>query len=94
MERIKFDQLGSLGKMNYLKTPAEFGFLESGYFHVDDCEGDHHFYYRYLVNGDTWEMLADDVYMLSKMTFDEREKFLTEHYGPSPADKFRIYGNE
>lgn len=78
MERIKFDQLGSLGKMNYLKAPAEFGFLESGYFHVDDCDGDHHYYYRYVVNGIICEMLEDDVHELHAMSFQERENRLQE----------------
>ena len=91
MERITFDKLGSRGRSNFLNigrkghefsmvNPA-FIFLESGYFHVDDCEGDHHFYYRYLVNGQIIEMLEDDVHTLSKMTLDEREKFLAEHCG-------------
>lgn len=74
MERIKFDQLGFLGKMNYLKVPTDWGFLESGYFHVDD--GDHHFYYRYVINGEIWEMLEDDGHRLYKMNPSERASYL------------------
>lgn len=78
MEKLTFNDLGSQGKMNFTNCDKGFGFLEAGYFHVDDCEGDHHYYYRYIVNGIICEMLEDEVHELHAMSFQERETRLHE----------------
>lgn len=78
MEKLSFDDLRSHGMMNFTNCDKCFGFLEAGYFHVDDCEGDHHYYYRYIVNGIICEMLEDEVHELHAMSFQERETRLHE----------------
>ena len=76
MEKLSFNDLGSKGRMNFTDCDKGFGFLEAGYFHVDDCKGDNHYYYRYIVNGIICEMLEDDVHELYSMSFQERENRL------------------
>ena len=65
MERISPEKLYKTGRKNYERSEKTgTHFLEAGYFHVEDCEGDHHYYYRYLINGEVWEMLEQDVHSL------------------------------
>lgn len=77
MERIGSKELFSGGRKNYEGNEnAEWQFLEAGYFHVDDCEGDHSYYYRYVVSGEIWEMNEQDVHCLKRMSPVERKKVL------------------
>lgn len=75
MQQISIDTLGSPGYKKYVENKgADWCFLESGYFHVD--EGDHHMYYRVLIEGSVWEMLEQDMHKLYKMTPIERRKYM------------------
>ena len=56
---------------------ADFHFLEAGYFHAEDCTGDFHYYYRYVVDGVIIEILEQDVYTLKKMSVEERREYLS-----------------
>ena len=67
MIEINKSDLYSVGNMNLAKCKDDkFHFLEAGYFHVP--EGDHKYYYRYLVNGKVYEMLEWDIQKARKMT--------------------------
>ena len=77
MERISSDKLNSGGAARYKEHEnAAWHFLEAGYFHVEDCEGDHHYYYRYVISGEIWEMLEQDIHNLRSTSPVDREKCL------------------
>lgn len=77
MERISAEKLGRDGCKRYIgHESAEWCCLEAGYFHVDDCEGDHHYYYRCVISGEIWEMLEQDMHRLYRMSPSERKKLL------------------